>query len=37
LNAFNDKEQGKLFEKIRVLVQTLLARDMYYCVIANYS
>jgi len=37
LDTFNDKQQVKLFQKIRVLVQTLLARGMYHCVIANYS
>ena len=36
LDAFNDKQQVKWFEEIRVLVQILLARGTYYCVIATY-
>jgi hypothetical protein len=35
LDAFSDKQQVKWFEEIRVLVQILLARGMYYCVIAT--
>jgi len=36
LHTFDDKQQVKWFEEIRVLVQTLVARGMYQCVIANY-
>jgi hypothetical protein len=37
LHSFNDKQQVKWFEEIHVLVQTLVARGMYHCVMKNFA
>jgi len=37
LHSFNDKQLVKWFEENNVLVQTLVARGMYHCVMKNFA